>query len=627
MVSSPPKSTSAYANRSQSTGPSDELKRLLANEIWLKEGKPEGQDKRHWELAEQILTTKTVSGHGRKNPSDMQSDAFDFLIETRFPSYGLCILLSPIGLKKQLDALLMVADCQNRVARLATLYTNIKDAYKPEEFAELRALATEYLEGTRGDRRVTKMKTIPHVVGEHPPQVALISYFSDIKKMIGEANFQFIGDCFANNDNATFFYCELGSLTGWLPKTGYRVEMPWVEGSTKLVDRIYEGRIRLARSSIDGMSKIVEQWTTDEWKNTPAYQRVSKQWPEFWDQVATIWHASETYVENADGSRTPVRDFRCGMIITMGDMIQTKTPLITEHRIIPMKVSGDVRTYDFAPFSVLRWEHNSGLDRFMPVSDVSPDECDRPCPAIDMPNYHNSGQADIGFGCSTPEEYQAKLQSGEITIEGALMPLIFDHPAVSGLAKHADRDYSKLYKMVSPATTPVGYTRTSIEGFTLSPAKGLSRPSFYQLYEASQKIAAEYGLVNNQEFFKTDENKPRTRRTDPCDTGLRHVYVTTLNEATARLQGVHDKLAEDDKVVIGEHVVREEDRAISFTNPDFAEHYLMVKNGNDKTAIVAAKQRYCDEYPHNSVFHPQLPPAPTVGKKWKKEKKEKKEKK
>jgi hypothetical protein len=257
-------------------------------------------------------------------------------------------------------------------------------------------------------------------------------------------------------------------------------------------------------------------------------------------------------------------------------LVATESPLITDEGEDESDDDGSLQDddgprkticYSLPAFAVIQWRYDAGRGRFMPVDDVSDAEGNRPCPTVDMLNYHFADQNDIGFGCGTVEEYLAKFKSGEIPIEEALMPLIFDHPAVSALVKHADRDYGQLYEMVCPDARPIHHDRTYIEGFSLSTVEGLRRPTLYQLYEAAKELAGKYGLVNNQEFFKTSENKPRIRRDAPCDTGLRHVYLSTVHEASTRCQGVIDKLNEDDKVVIGGYVTREEDIPRSDNSP------------------------------------------------------------
>jgi hypothetical protein len=53
---------------------------------------------------------------------------------------------------------------------------------------------------------------------------------------------------------------------------------------------------------------------------------------------------------------------------------------------------------------------------------------------------------------------------------------------------------------------------------------------------------------------------------------------------------------------------------------EFAELYLAVKGGKDKAAVVTAMERYCNEYPHNKHFHPQVPQASATAAKSEKKK-------
>ncbi|KAG6873910.1 hypothetical protein C0995_009690 [Termitomyces sp. Mi166 len=318
----------------------------------------------------------------------------------------------PDAKKKGLDALLLAADCQNRAQPLVHLYERVTSELTAEELVDLVTSGREYLAMVEKDVKPTKIKTVEDVIGKSPRPAKLNGLLQRIKQIVGNEDYQFVGRCYSNTINASFFHDELGSLTSWLSDTVYRVDtVPSLGEKPQLKDRVDELRADLAKRGIQYMYSSIFKTTSEEFDNTPCQDR-QKPWDSFWDQIAAALDITGSRIKKPDGMDVPLIDFHLAMLASLRDAYSNG------HTIISTEDQGDDEVEDNESI-----EDSEGAAKrctcklttsrvpdektgnFCLLRQVPEGMKDKPYLTIDMPSYYVKGQAGSKIANTLAVEY------------------------------------------------------------------------------------------------------------------------------------------------------------------------------------------------------------------------------
>lgn len=528
------------------------------------------------------------------------------------------------GDREKIDALRQFADCQVNLIAQADLVDLFHGMFEGESDGlkkqVLDALAQFWAAHDKG-LKITQLRTMEDVIGDDDWDTNLVVFCKALEKKNPEAyKINLFG--FAQNTDVTLSKDVLGAIGNWTVDYNWPVYADEDKGKPKDQVTIKVRRPELKKEASELARaytlKRLGEHTSKEYQDTP-FENNLRPWNDVADQVHALLPRITDIVQQKNGPDVEIGSAllevlawlivtcREGRNLTFNVRRRKMTPANTAPA--PSDTPAMERSTSTGSFASLKLEEEDQRDEapqvdklyrsvkiFTLVAVPNEERTDFifhntwddklgnvAMGFVDVINYYNFSQEGSGLSSANLHEFENALMT--ISPVLLILPTLVLHPPHTGLVTGRNSPQWPLYEEVSPPLQKLAVTRTSFQGLTLGKYDSdRKQASVYDLIHYGGQLGQQYNHWCTMEYSFPKAGQCFILRTDPIDAALRHLLMTTPNEARRHAQAITDlqKRADETGAVVGGFVVRINGVLLPLVTEEDGNDIAAIKGTNNK---------------------------------------------